>query len=180
MNTNRLFSFSITLTTAVASSSTCCFAQNNVNKPDSEKKQNILYIIVDDLRTELNCYGTNHVVSPNIDALAAQGTLFSRAYCNIPVSGASRASIMTGTRPTRNTFSNFDAVAAIEKPEATPPQRLFPIARIHHHRLRKSVSQPTRPCLLMEPNRAELLFELPCTGKQRDREKEKRQTGLCV
>lgn len=125
MNTNRLFSFSITLTTAVASSSTCCFAQNNVNKPDSHKKQNILYIIVDDLRTELNCYGTNHVVSPNIDALAAQGTLFSRAYCNIPVSGASRASIMTGTRPTRNTFSNFDAVAAIEKPEATPLNDYF-------------------------------------------------------
>lgn len=119
MNTKRLFSFSVTLTAAVASSSNCSFAQGKECKQESNKKQNILYIIVDDLRTELNCYGVNNVVSPNIDTLAAQGTLFSRAYCNIPVSGASRASIMTGTRPTRNTFSDFDAVAEVEKPETT-------------------------------------------------------------
>lgn len=119
MNTKRLFSLSVTLTAAVAGSSHCSFAQGKECKQESNKKQNILYIIVDDLRTELNCYGANDVVSPNIDALAAQGTLFSRAYCNIPVSGASRACIMTGTRPTRNTFSDFDAVAEVEKPEAT-------------------------------------------------------------
>lgn len=117
MNTNSIYSYSVALTTAIACSYNCSFAQNKDSKQSGNKKQNILYIIVDDLRTELNCYGANHAVSPNIDALAAEGTLFSRAYCNIPVSGASRASIMTGTRPTRNTFSDFDAVAAIEKPE---------------------------------------------------------------
>jgi iduronate 2-sulfatase len=32
-------------------------------------KPNILFIAVDDLRPELNCYGRTHIVSPNIDRL---------------------------------------------------------------------------------------------------------------
>ncbi|MEM9079644.1 MAG: sulfatase [Verrucomicrobiota bacterium] len=62
-------------------------------------KPNILFIAVDDLRPELNCYGASHIHSPNIDALAQRGTLFERAYCQVAVCGASRASIMTGLRP---------------------------------------------------------------------------------
>jgi iduronate 2-sulfatase len=68
---------------------------------------NVLFIAVDDLRPELNVYGAHHIHSPNIDRLAGEGIAFSRAYCNIPVSGASRASIMTGLRPTRNRFLTY-------------------------------------------------------------------------
>ncbi len=53
--------------------------------------KNILFIICDDLRPELNCYGNSMIVSPNIDELANNSVVFNRAYCNIPVSGASRA-----------------------------------------------------------------------------------------
>ncbi len=60
---------------------------------------NILFIAVDDLRTELGCYGSPIVKSPNIDALAKQGVLFNRAYCQEAICGPSRASIMTGVHP---------------------------------------------------------------------------------
>jgi len=68
---------------------------------------NILFIAVDDLRPELACYGKELISSPNIDRLAAEGTRFDRSYCNIPVCGASRASLMTGLRPARNRFLTY-------------------------------------------------------------------------
>ena len=40
----------------------------------------MLFLVVDDLRPELGCYGAEHIVSPNIDRLAASGTTFLRAY----------------------------------------------------------------------------------------------------
>ncbi|NNF32616.1 MAG: sulfatase [Saprospiraceae bacterium] len=67
-------------------------------------KPNILFIAVDDLRPELAFYGADHVSSPNIDKLSESSLVFNRAYCNIPVCGASRASILTGARPTRKRF----------------------------------------------------------------------------
>ncbi len=68
---------------------------------------NILFIAVDDLRPELGCYGADQIHSPNIDRLAAEGTRFDRSYCNIPVCGSSRASLLTGLRPMRNRFLYF-------------------------------------------------------------------------
>lgn len=70
-------------------------AQNN-------KKPNVLFIAVDDLRPELGCYGQTHIKSPNIDKLLKSGLTFNRAYCNIPV-------CLSGIRPNRNRFLNYDA-----------------------------------------------------------------------
>jgi len=64
-----------------------------------KKKPNVLFIVVDDLRPELACYGAKHIVSPNIDRLAASGRLFSRAYCQVSVCNATRTSLLTGLRP---------------------------------------------------------------------------------
>jgi arylsulfatase A-like enzyme len=68
---------------------------------------NILLIIVDDLRPQLGCYGHNETLSPNIDRLAEEGMLFERAYCQVPVCGASRASLMTGLYPTPDRFVTY-------------------------------------------------------------------------
>ncbi len=70
-------------------------------------KPNILFIAVDDLRPELGCYDHPVVKSPSLDKLADEGVMFTRAYCNVPVCGASRASLMTGSRPTRNRFLHY-------------------------------------------------------------------------
>lgn len=63
------------------------------------QKPNVLLIISDDLRTELNCYGVPHMVTPNLDRLAKQGILFEQAHCQQAVCSASRASFLTGLRP---------------------------------------------------------------------------------
>ncbi len=72
-----------------------------------QQKPNVLFIAVDDLRPELGCYGKSHIKSPSIDKLAESGLTFNRAYCNIPVCGASRASVLSGIRPNRHRFLNY-------------------------------------------------------------------------
>ena len=64
------------------------------------KQYNVLFIISDDLTaTALSCYGSKVCRTPNIDSLAARGTLFTRAYCQGTYCGPSRASFMSGYYP---------------------------------------------------------------------------------
>jgi len=63
-------------------------------------RPNILLICVDDLRPELGCFGAEHAISPNIDALAARGRAFTRHYVQAPTCGASRYGLLSGRRPT--------------------------------------------------------------------------------
>jgi hypothetical protein len=63
------------------------------------KKPNILFITIDDLRPVLGTYNHPEVKSPGIDKLATHGIQYDRSYCNVPVCGASRASLLSGMRP---------------------------------------------------------------------------------
>ena len=65
----------------------------------AEGQYNVLFIIVDDLRPMLGCYGHSEMHTPNIDRLAQRGTLFDRAYCQYPLCSPSRTSMITGLRP---------------------------------------------------------------------------------
>lgn len=92
-----------------------CKTQQSIDNLASVKK-NVLFIMVDDLRPELGVYGANYIVSPHIDKLAKNGVAFNRAYCNVPVCGASRSSLISGLRPTNNRFLTFDASMKDEVP----------------------------------------------------------------
>ena len=81
-------------------------------------KPNILFIAVDDLRPELNVYGVSQIKSPNIDEMALESVMFNRAYCNVPVCGASRASLLSGARPTRHRFLDYNTKKNIDLPDA--------------------------------------------------------------
>ena len=59
--------------------------------------RNILFIMCDQLRADhLSCYGHKRLATPAIDAIAARGTRFTRAYVQAPVCGPSRMSYYTG------------------------------------------------------------------------------------
>lgn len=75
------------------------FLAVSVSAEAGDGRSNVVFIAVDDLRVELGCYGGEHVHSPNIDRLAAEGILFERAYCQQTVCNPSRASLLTGLRP---------------------------------------------------------------------------------
>ncbi|XP_062440484.1 iduronate 2-sulfatase [Rhea pennata] len=69
--------------------------------------KNVLFIVVDDLRPVLGCYGDKIVKSPNIDQLASQSVVFSNAYAQQAVCAPSRVSFLTGRRPDTTRLYDF-------------------------------------------------------------------------
>ena len=79
-------------------------------------RPHVLFLAVDDLRPQLGCYGETNIHSPHIDRLAEGGVVFRRSYCMVPTCGASRASLMTGIRPSRRRFVNYLTMAEKDAP----------------------------------------------------------------
>jgi len=104
------------------------------------EKSNILFIAVDDLRTELGCYGNTQIKSPNIDILASEGLTFNRVYCQQPICMASRASLMSGLRPdTLNIYNcaslNEDAtgILTLDQHFENNGYEIWTAGKIYHH-----------------------------------------------
>lgn len=105
------------------------------------RRPNVLFLPIDDLRPQLGCYGHPQVVTPNIDTLAVQGTTFGKAYCQVPVCGATRASLLTGVRPLRDRFVTFKTMVEEDLPNALTLPQYFrehgyttvSVGKVFHH-----------------------------------------------
>ena len=97
----------------------------SIKKGPKKNQPNVLLLYMDDLRPEIGAYGSSLVKTPHIDSLAAHGVTFKEAYSNVSVCGASRASMLTGIRPTSTQFLNYNTFVEKETPNAISLPLLF-------------------------------------------------------
>ena len=67
-----------------------------VSTSSAEKRPNILWFVIDDMSANFSCYGEKAIKTPNVDKLAEDGLLFTRAYATSPVCSTFRSSLITG------------------------------------------------------------------------------------
>ena len=119
----------------------------------AEKRPNVLFIAVDDLRPELRCYGHGQILSPNIDRLAAGGVLFERAYCQEAICAASRCSLLAGVRPDTTKIYGLRTPLRKGMPDVLSLPQHFKnngyttasLGKIYHHRDDDLVGWSKRP-----------------------------------
>ncbi|MEX2577527.1 MAG: sulfatase [Verrucomicrobiales bacterium] len=101
------------------------------------EKPNVLFIAVDDLASTLGCYGDPVAKTPHVDRLAASGVRFDRAYNQLPLCNATRASVMTGLRPDRIEVYDLDSHFREAVPDAVTLSQQFMKAGYHSVRVGK-------------------------------------------
>ena len=86
-----LFLLALAATTATISCKT--------SRSGEEQRPNILWIVADDLGTDLGCYGEKAVYTPNLDRLAAEGVKYTGFFTVTAVCSPSRSTLITGMYP---------------------------------------------------------------------------------
>jgi len=79
---------------------------------------NIVLITVDTTRADRMGSGSERGLTPNLDALARQSVVFTRAYSQVPLTAPSHATILTGTYPQFHQVNNFGVPLATTLPYA--------------------------------------------------------------
>lgn len=127
------------------------------------ERLNVLLICVDDLRPELACFDAPYIHSPNIDRLAARGTIFRRHYVQAPTCGASRYTLLTGRYfPASNNALFLRAERMKADPRAVPPSlpawfrqhgyRTVSVGKVSHHPGGMGGERWNDPSVLEMPN----------------------------
>lgn len=82
---------------------------------EAEEPKNVLFILADDYGyNDMSCRGSQFYETPNIDRIAAEGTVFTDGYAACQVCSPSRASIMTGKFPARHGITDWIGAASGE------------------------------------------------------------------
>jgi arylsulfatase A-like enzyme len=106
----------------VCALSTSTANTTSISAPPNQK-YNVLFIISDDLRPTLGCYGNSVIKTPNIDRLAARGTQFNRAFAQFPLCNPSRTSMLNGRYPTQTGVMDNNTYFRTKHPDfVTIPQ----------------------------------------------------------
>jgi len=114
------------------------------------RKPNVLFVIIDDLRPLTGCYGDPTAVTPNLDALAAEGMVFERAYAQYPICGPSRGSFMSGLRPDTSGLMTNNTPFHHALPDALTLNRyfmqqgyaVFGAGKVYHNSVGEDWSEP--------------------------------------
>ncbi|MEZ6014083.1 MAG: sulfatase [Planctomycetota bacterium] len=123
------------LVSAARAASATALAQGPA--PAAAPRLNVLLVISDDLTaTALSCYGNEVCETPHIDALAARGTRFTRAYCQGTYCGPSRAALLSGYYPHATGVLGYDSPRKAIGERATWPGH-FKDAGYHTARISK-------------------------------------------
>ena len=93
--------------------------------PAGKQMPNVLFLLVDDLRPSLGCYGDSLAVTPHIDRLAEAGVVFTRAYCQQAVCNPSRTSMLTGLRPDEAGVTDLETHFRDRVPDVVTLPQLF-------------------------------------------------------
>lgn len=98
-------------------------AESRSGAKTAEGKPNILWILVDDMSAHFSCYGETAITTPHVDAMAKEGTRFSRAFVTAPICSISRSALLTGRYQTsigcqhhRSGSAKFPIVLAADTP----------------------------------------------------------------
>ncbi len=110
----------------------------------NESKPNVLFIAVDDLRVSLGCYGDPLAKSPNIDRLARESRVFTRAYTMQAVCGPARTAIMTGRLPDQTRVWHNRNLFRDTHPDTVTLPQLFKQHGYHAQGLGKTFSGDER------------------------------------
>lgn len=83
------------------------------------ERPNVLFIVSDDLRPQLGCYGDPVVRTPHLDRFAETALRFDRAYAQIAICSPSRNSFLSGLRPETTGLRGFGTTLREAVPDVT-------------------------------------------------------------
>src|SRR6266852_7189534 len=86
----------------------CCSSALSFAAPQAAFHPNVIVITLDTTRADrMGFLGSKRGLTPNLDAMAQQGVVLTRAYSQVPITTASHATILTGTYPQFNRVNDF-------------------------------------------------------------------------
>ena len=112
-----------------------------------KSRPNVLFIMADDLNNSAGCYEHPLVKTPNIDRLAERGMRFEHAYCQFPLCGPSRNSMLTGLYPNSSGILSNGQIFRqtipkhVSLPQAFRLEGYFAarIGKLYHYNVPKSI-----------------------------------------